>query len=174
MARRALKPVERMQEAFDEVFLRPWRFPVHVQRLHGLAEAERRRRASVVDQSAIAHGQRSLLEARKVVYAIVSRDSPHLQVCVTKVSCAQDFLERAARELRATARGGSFTQSSKHRYGAAKTGLAFQAPEGLLLYALESLESAELPYHRLAQQRLHHWAKLLQGVTTENGGDQRT
>ncbi|CAE7266203.1 unnamed protein product, partial [Symbiodinium sp. CCMP2456] len=89
MARRALKPVERLQEAFDEVFLRPWRFPVHVQRLHGLAEEERRRRASVVDQSAIAHGQRSLLEARKVVYAIVSRDSPHLQVCVTKVSCAQ-------------------------------------------------------------------------------------
>ncbi|CAE7688043.1 unnamed protein product, partial [Symbiodinium necroappetens] len=137
-------------------------------------QAERRRRASVVDQSAIAHGQRSLLEARKVVYAIVSRDSPHLQVCVTKVSCAQDFLERAARELRATARGGSFTQSSKHRYGAAKTGLAFQAPEGLLLYALESLESAELPYHRLSQQRLHHWAKLLQGVTTENAGDPRT
>ncbi|CAE7925971.1 unnamed protein product, partial [Symbiodinium sp. KB8] len=161
-------------EAFDEVFLRPWRFPVHVQRLHDLAEAERRRRASVVDQSAIAHGQRSLLEARKVVYAIVSRDSPHLQVCVTKVSCAQDFLERAARELRATARGGSFTQSSKHRYGAAKTGLAFQAPEGLLLYALESLESAELPYHRLSQQRLHHWAKLLQGVTTETAGDPRT
>ncbi|CAE7824856.1 unnamed protein product [Symbiodinium microadriaticum] len=174
MARRALKPVERLQEAFDEVFLRPWRFPVHVQRLHDLAEAERRRRASVVDQSAIAHGQRSLLEARKVVYAIVSRDSPHLQVCVTKVSCAQDFLERAARELRATARGGSFTQSSKHRYGAAKTGLAFQAPEGLLLYALESLESAELPYHRLSQQRLHHWAKLLQGVTTETAGDPRT
>mmetsp|Transcript_44029 Transcript_44029/g.82309 ORF Transcript_44029/g.82309 Transcript_44029/m.82309 type:complete len:191 (-) Transcript_44029:76-648(-) len=161
----ALAPVERLQEAFDEVLLRPWRFPEHVQNLHQVAEVERAQRAAVVDQSAIAPGKRTLLELRKVVYAIVSRESPHLQVCVTRVCCAQDFLERAARELRADMRGGSFTQSSKHRYGAAKTGLAFQAPEGLLLYALESLDSADLSYHRLSQPRLHCWAKLLQGVT---------
>lgn len=46
---------------------RPWRFPPHVQRLHGRAEAERQQRQELVDQSAIGAQRQSLFARRGVV-----------------------------------------------------------------------------------------------------------
>lgn len=160
-------PLDQLQGTFDEVLLRPWRFPPHVQRLHGRAEAERQQRQDLVDQSAIG-AQRQSLFARKVVYAIVGRESPHIQVCVTKYSCAQDFFERSVQELQRTARShGSRNTSSGRRKNAAKSGLALQNPEGLLLYVLESLDSGDIPYHRICDLRLRHWAQLVRDLSGE-------
>eukprot|EP00931_Biecheleriopsis_adriatica_P094515 TRINITY_DN68154_c0_g1_i1.p1 TRINITY_DN68154_c0_g1~~TRINITY_DN68154_c0_g1_i1.p1 ORF type:complete len:257 (-),score=44.27 TRINITY_DN68154_c0_g1_i1:54-773(-) len=164
----AFAPIQELQAAFDEVLARPWRFPSHIQRLHHMAEAERCLRQPIVDQSSIAHGKSSLFAARKVVYAIVSRDNPRFQVCVTKFSCAQDFLERSSRELRRVFQGSAVRPPAKRRRGAASQGLALQGPEGLLIYALESLESDRISYHRVSHQRLHHWAGLLRGIMSSS------
>eukprot|EP00933_Yihiella_yeosuensis_P074748 TRINITY_DN83786_c0_g1_i1.p1 TRINITY_DN83786_c0_g1~~TRINITY_DN83786_c0_g1_i1.p1 ORF type:complete len:225 (+),score=43.24 TRINITY_DN83786_c0_g1_i1:118-792(+) len=160
----AYVPLQELQAAYDEVLIRPWQFPPHVQRLHEIAESEQRLRQPFIDQGPLAHGQQTLLTARKVIYAIVGRSNPRFQICVTKFSCTQDFLERSAKELRAAMKGPTSRSPAKRRRGQAAQGLALEGPEALMLYALESLDSDHIPYHRISQQRLHHWAGLLQSV----------
>ena len=145
----ALGPMDQLQRTFDEVLVRPGRFPGHVQSLHWLAQEERQRRQRVVDQSNIGPGLQTLLRARKVVYAILSRDTAHVQVCVTRVSCGQDFLE----------------QLSGKKPGARR--LAF-SDQGLLLYVLESVNSHEIPFHRLAEPRLLRWATKVRSLALVN------
>eukprot|EP00930_Biecheleria_cincta_P059627 TRINITY_DN45339_c0_g1_i1.p1 TRINITY_DN45339_c0_g1~~TRINITY_DN45339_c0_g1_i1.p1 ORF type:complete len:219 (-),score=42.87 TRINITY_DN45339_c0_g1_i1:2-571(-) len=161
----AYAPVRELQAAYDEVLARPWRFPAHVQRLHQLAEAEKLLRQPLVDQQCVGQGKDALFLARKVVYAIVGRDAPRFHVCVTKFTCAQDFIERSANELRRrTPTSSSPAAAKRRRKGQASQGLALQGPEGLILYILESLESESIPFHRMSHKRLHHWASLLQGL----------
>merc|ERR1712194_108330 len=158
-------PIYELQAAYDELLVRPWRFPEHLQRIRQVVEAQRTERQALVDQSNLDAGCSALLTARMVVYAIVGRDNPRVQVCVTRYSCAQDFLERSAREAQKMLNRGS--RPPKRRRGAsAKNGLVFQSPEGLLLIPLESLSSPALHYHKIANPRLHHWAELLHDLDT--------
>ncbi|CAK9094053.1 Uncharacterized protein SCF082_LOCUS44221 [Durusdinium trenchii] len=159
-------PMEQLQATFDEVLLRPWRFPPHVQELHRMAVLERQQRQRVVDQAPVAAERQALL-ARKVVYCIMGRESPRVQVCVTKVSAAQDFMERSLHELQRAAAAAQSGKLPKRRSNAAKSGLALEHPENLLLYVLESLASPDIPYHRICQERLRHWALRVRDLSTD-------
>merc|ERR1719195_584591 len=70
----AYTPLFALQRTYDEIQTYPWRFPLHVRRLQSLAEAERARRQTVIDQSPLGIGRDTLFVARKEIYAILSRD----------------------------------------------------------------------------------------------------
>eukprot|EP00747_Dinoflagellata_sp_TGD_P042719 gnl/TRDRNA2_/TRDRNA2_142255_c0_seq1.p1 gnl/TRDRNA2_/TRDRNA2_142255_c0~~gnl/TRDRNA2_/TRDRNA2_142255_c0_seq1.p1 ORF type:complete len:153 (+),score=11.35 gnl/TRDRNA2_/TRDRNA2_142255_c0_seq1:80-538(+) len=144
----AFSPVFELQTLYDEILARPERFPANVQRIHSLAQAERRRRQPIVDQSPLGQGRNALLSARKVIYVILSRNDTRTQLCATRFSCAQDFLERSAR-----------AHGKKRGPG---RWLASQGLENLWLYTLESLHGDGIFYHKAVGPRLHFWARALE------------
>lgn len=141
-------PLHSLQQVYDEVLARPSRFPIHVRRVHQLAIEEQRRRQAVVDQSPLEGGCQALFTARKVIYVIIARSDSRLQLCATRFSCAQDFVERSAR-----------SHGKKRGLG---RWLASQGYDNVLLYTVESLRSDQTPYGRIASRRLNHWSALLQ------------
>eukprot|EP00913_Durusdinium_trenchii_P024351 g22861.t1 len=120
-------PMEQLQATFDEVLLRPWRFPPHVQELHRMAVLERQQRQRVVDQAPVAAERQALL-ARKVVYCIMGREPR----------------ERSLHELQRAAAAAQSGKLPKRRSNAAKSGLALEHPENLLLYETTSAHSSSL------------------------------
>eukprot|EP00927_Polykrikos_kofoidii_P022146 TRINITY_DN20733_c0_g1_i1.p1 TRINITY_DN20733_c0_g1~~TRINITY_DN20733_c0_g1_i1.p1 ORF type:complete len:231 (+),score=24.56 TRINITY_DN20733_c0_g1_i1:74-766(+) len=147
---RAFAPLHDLQAAYDEILAHPSRFPLHVQRVHHLAREEQRRRQEIVDQSSLGAGCEALFTARKVIYVITGRNDTRFQVCATRFSCAQDFLERFAK-----------SHGKKRGFG---RWLASHGFGNIFVYTVESLQSEQTPYNRIAHRRLKRWSEVLEDV----------
>eukprot|EP00971_Amphidinium_carterae_P281837 5594657-Amphidinium_carterae.1 len=151
-----------LQDTYDQVLTHPELFPPHIRRAHSLLTRERANRQRFVDQTPIEAGRNALFMARKVVYVIVARHDSRMQLCATRFSCAQDFVERASRASTARLRGDN-------RW------LTVQGFDNLILLILESLDSERISYRQLAGPRLTYWADLLQdysqGLDAYSSGD---
>jgi len=148
----------RLQFVFDDIMLHHDEYPRFVQQLHILGKSTREQRQKYIDQSAIGYDSRTLLEARKVIFALFYIGLPTTGVVVmsTRSTVASEILTLIW-NVSNGARDSSRPTCHPVVKWISKFGLS-----NLYAYALESLDSpTPSTFDSLSARRETWWRRTL-------------